>query len=389
MAFTDTSEAIGAVTQFLEEKIHSKTGLDITVGRPGENQSNSTGARLNLFLYEAVFDPTLKNTPLEEGQTPPLWLVLKYIITPFDDSGESDTQKAHMNLGKGIRALQDSTLLQLNSSVPVTIRKALKDNPEDLKITFDEAGSDLLAKLMQGTDEKYRFSIAFQVRPVMITPTQTPDYNLLVGVDYMSGTNIGEEGIDLSVLPTDFVTLDSLMPEKIEDTDTLKISGQNLLLPDLKAYINDQEMTVNAATLTNDVMEADIAALVSAHKLSAGQWPVTAGQVLPSGRIRKSNALLCKVLPRLTAVPTFTSDSDYGFITLTGEMLGGVEDVIALALYQDGQVVKLYDDLDGTANQQSLKVTISSTDRPASGTYRVIIKVNGQQAKQSPEVVLP
>ena len=209
MAFVDTAEAIGAVTHFLEEKIHNKTGMDITVGRPGDNHSNNAGERLNLFLYEGVFDPTLKNTPLEEGQPAPLWLVLKYILTPFDESGESDTRNAHINLGKGIRALQDLTLLQLNNTVPVSIRKALKDNPEDLKITFDEANSDLLSKLMQGTDEKYRFSIGFQVRPILITPTQSPEYNLLVGIDYISDTIIGEAGIQLDVWATDFVILDN------------------------------------------------------------------------------------------------------------------------------------------------------------------------------------
>ena len=389
MAFVDTAEAIGAVTHFLEEKIHNKTGMDITVGRPGDNQSNNTGERLNLFLYEGVFDPTLKNTPLEEGQPAPLWLVLKYILTPFDESGESDTRNAHINLGKGVRALQDLTLLQLNNTVPFSIRKALKDNPEDLKITFDEAGSDLLSKLMQGTDEKYRFSIAFHVRPILITPTQTPEYNLLVGIDYISDTIIGEEGIQLAVLATDFVILDSLGQEKFDDNEPVNIYGQNLLLPDLKAYINDKEMTINEAETTNDLMVATVTDLVAANKLSAGQWPITVGQPLPSGRTRKSNVLLGKLLPGITAAPIFTTDSDYGFITLTGKLLGGIEDVITMALYQEGTVVKVYDDLEGSTMQQSLKVTIPGIDKPTSGTYRIILRVNGQQAKQSPEVALP
>lgn len=389
MAFVDTAEAIGAVTHFLEEKIHNKTGMDITVGRPGDNQSNNAGERLNLFLYEGVFDPTLKNTPLEEGQPAPLWLVLKYILTPFDESGESDTRNAHINLGKGIRALQDLTLLQLNNTVPVSIRKALKDNPEDLKITFDEANSDLLSKLMQGTDEKYRFSIGFQVRPILITPTQSPEYNLLVGIDYISDTIIGEAGIQLDVWATDFVILDSLGREKFDAGEPINICGQNLLLPDLKAYLNDKEMTINEAETTNNLMVATVTDLVAANKLSAGQWPITVGQPLPSGRTRKSNVLLGKLLPGITAAPGFTPDGDYGFITLTGKLLGGLEDVITMALYQEGTVVKVYDDLEGSIMQQSLKVTIPGTDKPTSGTYRIILRVNGQQAKQSPEVALP
>ena len=37
---------------------------------------------------------------------------------------------------------------------------------------------------MQGTDERYRLSVAFQVRPVMIVPAAEPHAALLVGIDY-------------------------------------------------------------------------------------------------------------------------------------------------------------------------------------------------------------
>ena len=148
-------------------------------------------------------------------------------------------------------------------------------------------------------------------------------------------------------------------------------------------------MTINEAETTNNLMVATVTDLVAANKLSAGQWPITVGQPLPSGRTRKSNVLLGKLLPGITAAPGFTPDGDYGFITLTGKLLGGLEDVITMALYQEGTVVKVYDDLEGSIMQQSLKVTIPGTDKPTSGTYRIILRVNGQQAKQSPEVALP
>ncbi len=389
MAQLDTTDAIGAVTHLLEEKLHNHTGLDISVGRPGDNQSHSTGARLNLFLYEAVFDTSLKNTPLTEGQNPPLWLVLKYLLTPFDEGGESDTRKAHLNLGKGLRALRDLTLLQLSSAVPADIQKALKDNPEELKITFDESTADLLSKLMQGNDEKYRFSMAFQVRPIMITGTTPPSYNLLVGIDYTSATTIGEAGIQLGVWPSDMAVLDHPEQEKVEAGDEVIIIGENLTLPDLKAYVHDQEMAIDHHTTTADRMVASIAALVAAHTLSAGEWPMVLTKPLPSGRVQKSNLITIQVLPTITGTPGFTPNGDYGTISLSGALLGGVDDAISVALYQAGTVVKLYDDLPGSVNQTSLSVAITNSTKPAGGTYRVILMVNGQQAKQSPEVVLP
>jgi hypothetical protein len=57
---------------------------------------------------------------------------------------------------------QVGPLLSANSIV------ALNDSPDMLKITFEGASTELLSKLMQGGDEKYRCSVAFQVRPVMM-----------------------------------------------------------------------------------------------------------------------------------------------------------------------------------------------------------------------------
>jgi len=48
----------------------------------------------------------------------------------------------------------------------------LRDNPNELKITFDAATVELLSKLMQGPDQRYRCSAAFQVRPVLIVPAE-------------------------------------------------------------------------------------------------------------------------------------------------------------------------------------------------------------------------
>jgi hypothetical protein len=50
------------------------------------------------------------------------------------------------------------------------VRAALQDNPEPLKLSFDETTAELISKIMAGTDERYRLSMAFQVRPVMIVP---------------------------------------------------------------------------------------------------------------------------------------------------------------------------------------------------------------------------
>ena len=188
MPLADSSRAIGAVTGLLSERIEKITSHNVTVGRPEPPSANGgslNNPRLNLFLYEALFDPQLKNTPLDEGQDAPLWLVVRYLLTPFDSAGQSDTALAFGIMGDGLRALHELAYVPLTGLQPADLA-ALDPNPERLKVTFTEASASLLSSLMQGSEEHYRFSMAFEVRPVMIAPASPAAYALLIGVDYTS-----------------------------------------------------------------------------------------------------------------------------------------------------------------------------------------------------------
>src|SRR5882757_6504671 len=101
MALANTTQAIGAVTRLLTDHLNRRTSLPVAVGRP-EDAAGGQARTLNLFLYETHFDPSLKNHPLSEGQRPPLWLTLKYLLTGFDDTGASDNADAHDVLGQGL-----------------------------------------------------------------------------------------------------------------------------------------------------------------------------------------------------------------------------------------------------------------------------------------------
>ena len=91
MSLLDSQEAIGAVTELLRTRVSMRlNNLAVVVGRP-EAATNSTGRKLNLFLYRIGFDGSLRNIPLDSGQQPPLWLVLHYLVTAFDENKESDS----------------------------------------------------------------------------------------------------------------------------------------------------------------------------------------------------------------------------------------------------------------------------------------------------------
>src|SRR5215207_6632523 len=106
MALADTSKALGAVTETLKARIAAFSGIaDVSIGRPDETKGTSgSDARINLFLYEIHIDEHLRNTPLNEGEKPPLWLVLKYLVTAFHQDDSSNNISAHKHLGAAMRA---------------------------------------------------------------------------------------------------------------------------------------------------------------------------------------------------------------------------------------------------------------------------------------------
>ena len=169
MALADSGRAIGAVTRLLRDHL-LRLGFEVSVGKPEAAADTNTAAKLNLFLYTVGFDAALRNHTLRDGEVPPLWLVLKYLVTAFDDREESDSAAAHELLGRGLAALHGLGYLRLHPLVELDVRLALENNPEPLKLSFDDAGVELVSSLMQGAEERVRLSAAFQVRPVMIVP---------------------------------------------------------------------------------------------------------------------------------------------------------------------------------------------------------------------------
>ena len=214
MPLADSGRAIGAVTKLLREHL-IRRGFAVSVGPPQQAAvDNQVINKLNLFLYQTDFDPSLRNVALLDDQPPPLWLSLRYIVTAYDGENLSDSADAHELLGRGMAALHELNYLRLDAALAADVRAALENNPEPLKLTFDETPADLLSKLMQGSDEHYRLSVAFQVRPILIAPAIPPDVSLLVGIDYTQAPPqvIGLDGVGLAILAGLGPRLDGVEP---------------------------------------------------------------------------------------------------------------------------------------------------------------------------------
>jgi hypothetical protein len=388
MALADSGTAIGAVTRLLREHL-LRRGFEVTIGKPETAANTDTSSKLNLFLYEATFDPQLRNFSLHEGALPPLWLVLKYLLTAFDAGEKSDTAAAHELLGRGALALHSLNFLQLDPLVDPAVRRALEHNPEPLKLTFDDAGADLVSKLMQGAEERYRLSLAFQMRPVMIVPDKPPRGALLVGVNYQTepDTVIGREGVQVTVLPSLGARLERVDPERFEPGARLTVYGLDLAASDLEFVLGDIVLQVLEREPGRVLALAEGAPgtpIADGAALSAGTLPLAVRRRLSPTRTLSNDLLAARLLPGLAAAAIVG-----GALRLTGVLLGTSRDDITVlfARETDGETVHRFDTVVTTPNQKTLTVT-GAAAAVAPGTYRVILHVNGQQARSSPSVTI-
>lgn len=392
MAAADTSRAIGSVTLLLRDHL-IRRGFDVSVGRP-EGAAAGGGPKLNLFLYEVAFDANMRNVELRRGEPAPLWLVLKYLLTAFDEGEDSDSATAHELLGGGISLLHELSILPLVAPVIPSVQAALQDNPEALKLSFDVASSDLLSKIMQGSEESYRLSMAFEVGPVMIVPPSPNQASLLVGIDYTTvpQTIIGREGVVIDVAPTMGPVLARIEPVAFEAGTTIELFGDDLHGANIEVALGGQQLTIverRPERLRVTVEGTPGSPIASGATLAAGELALTVRRRLSPTRVRSSNVQLGKLLPTVATASIVGAD-----LQITGRLLGrgpaqtNTDDVIVV-LFRDGRAVRQFDVVDPASTQNLLTIPgVTTTGLPA-GPYLVIVKVNNQQARSSPQVILP
>ena len=379
-----SSEAVGAVSDLLSTRLSAAlNNLPISIGRP-EAAASGQGRTLNLFLYRVVVDPHLRNEPLDRGQVPPLWLSLHYLLTAFDSARESDSAAAHRLLGQGMAALQE-----LNFMRPPNTNLALVKNPEPLKLTFEDADVELLSKLMQGSEEKFRLSAALQVRPVMVmletAPEQAPLVKTIGPIVAQPSGPPAPAGI--SVLPSLGAVLSALEPARFAAGTTVTIRGV-----DMAAY-GEVFLGTTALALTATGEGSASFTLPAAAALAANSYPLYIARTLASGRKITSNALLAELLPQAATValdgaltvlpPGGPTALRHGRFVVTGSQLGGSSGSVFASLFLDGRSHALFEP-DAGGTQTQLHFTVPAAKALPPGTYQLILRVNGQQAVDSP-----
>lgn len=396
MALSDTGTAIGSVSRLLQDTLINaltNTALQpqVSISRPEPGTNGAPqGARINLFLYEVQLDASLRNVPLTTGRPAPLWLVLRYLLTAFDDNGESDTDVAHDVLGLGMQVLlgmnESGALEQVNDP-------SLIDNPEPLRVTFDEGAPDLLSRLMQGPDDRYRMSVPFQIRPVLVANGEPPSSMKLVGINYATETTIGLAGVQNIVLPSLGPQIDSVTPPQVQPGDLLTVTGTGLGADRLAVQFGPATL---AATMQQPAkLQCPIGGSgFDSTAISAGSQVVTVTQVITDGMQLSSNALSTVLLPVVGSItpsglqPVSGSNPNvFGTISLTGQLLGRAGDYLELGLLNQAGVAMIIDRRDpgfsAPADQSAQQLLMHAAEAVPPGVYTAVFRVNGAQARQA------
>lgn len=126
-------------------------------------------ARITLFLFEAVEDPSAKNRPRVRvapppapgpalyTRKPPMALLLRYMITPWSGDGLTD----HLLIGLTLQTLYDGAILSGPQLLGV-----LAGTDQALKVTLSPLTLEERARVWYAIEKPYRLSITYEVRVV-------------------------------------------------------------------------------------------------------------------------------------------------------------------------------------------------------------------------------
>jgi len=190
------------------------------------------------------------------------------------------------------------------------------------------------------------------------------------------------------VIPSLGARLTRIEPERFEAGATFIVFGEDIGSPDMEVVLGDVTLTVTERHVDRVVATAEGSPgtpIGSGTTLSAGELPVVVRRRLAGGRARASNLLAARLLPTVMGAAFVAGD-----LQLQGRLLGADADDVIVLFYRDsdGTTVRMFDTVTSAPDQQTLTVVGAQAAVPA-GSYRVILRVNDQQAKASPRVVVP
>lgn len=130
-------------------------------------------ARMTLFLFETVEDPSARNRPKVRVtpppvtglgfRKPPMALLLRYMLTPW--SGDRLTD--HKLVGRTLQVLYDGAILS-----GTQLQGGLAGTEQALKVTLSPLTLEERARVWYAIEKPYRLSLTYEVRVVNLDAEQ-------------------------------------------------------------------------------------------------------------------------------------------------------------------------------------------------------------------------
>jgi hypothetical protein len=124
--------------------------------------------QISVYLYNITELTSMRNQPTQtqNPSKPPLYLNLRYLITPITNNADDDQAV----LGKILQIFHETPVLRGSD-----LQGSLSEGGEELKVMLDQASVDELSKIWSMLSAPYRLSVSYTVYPVRIEPTVKPD----------------------------------------------------------------------------------------------------------------------------------------------------------------------------------------------------------------------
>lgn len=133
---------------------------------------------LTVFLYEIAEDPTSRNRPPVRSlppnppttRKPPMALLLRYLITPW--GGSQETQ--HQMIGKALQVFYDDAIWQGEE-----LSGSLAGTTDVLQFTLTPLTLDQKSWIWYAIQKPYRLSLNYEVRVVNLDSLDVSDQSLV------------------------------------------------------------------------------------------------------------------------------------------------------------------------------------------------------------------
>jgi hypothetical protein len=336
-----TPVAIASVTWILQQLL-IKVDKDITTKPPAAARGERKNEQLNLFLYATHVNTAFSNSSVPgqvrsgESGTPPLALVLKYLLTAYAGDDDISDQKL---MGQAMSVFHDHPVLGQSDF------KDLPDSPWDsdlqnqierLRITPDVLSLDDMSKLWSSFQAEYRLSTGYEVSVVLIESTRAGRAPLPV-------LKRGDQNQGAHVLATSSPVLSGLrfanQKPGAELGDLVTIFGEQLASDDIAVRFRhplldapieiqpeeDRSQTEIHVQLPGQGDDPEVGS-----KWPAGFYTLSLVVQKPDIPVWTTNELALPLAPQITSISPTTAPA--GDITLTIECIPQVRDDQRIAL---------------------------------------------------------